>query len=322
MKYFLNLQIAILTAKWRPDFGRPLSPTDVLLAEDVTKEHKGSAVILLTLKGIISAKELRVLLTKNVIEHRHPKNPKQLQFPELKQYQTKHLGFIFYRNDPDFKIENYIHPDVSQQRDPDFRSYETILETVSYRPYPPKRSAWEMFVLPNYKDPKLRYDDDDKEPKTLVVLRIHHTQIDGYSLLSVLITGLGRKASYVTPKPKTLRNTEVLNVSNPLPKFIEGFVNLQKGYLHNMSFKRWLVSSNRNPQSVGKVHHRMCPPISKDLVKKIAQRYDVRIPAVLMAIVTQNLERVMSKSGNLPSHAFASYGIPMPNHPGSLSLHV
>ncbi|CAL8116154.1 unnamed protein product [Orchesella dallaii] len=313
-------QVAIYTAKFRSDFGEPLSPTDVVLSEDVTKKHTGSAMVTMTLKGIISASELRILFMKNVIERRLPENGNQLQFPELKQYQVNHLGFLFYKNDPDFKIENYIHPDINQEDDADFRCYNTIIETVSYRPYPPKRSAWEMFVLPNFKDPTILSSYVNSEPVTLVILRMHHSQIDGFSCLSMLITGLGQKASYVTPKPGTLQNTEVFRWYNAIPKVVEGFVNLQLRYLHNIKFKQF--AATRNPNAVGKVHHRICPPVPKEAVKKIAQKYCVRLPAVLMALVAHNLAKVLGQSEIMPESAYASYGIPMPNHPGKLTNHV
>ncbi|ODM87393.1 hypothetical protein Ocin01_19289 [Orchesella cincta] len=203
----------------------------------------------MTLKGIISADEMRTLFVKTVLEKRQPQNPKLLQFPELKQYQTKHLGFLFYRNDPNFKIENYIHEDISQKDDPDFRSLETILENVSYRPYPRKGVHGKCSWCQIFKDPKFQ---PNSEPTTLLVLRIHHTQIDGYSLLNVLVKGLAQKAT----------------------RAIEG----------------------RNPKAVGKVFQRLTQPIPINLVKKVAHRYNVRVPAVLMALVGQNLTKIFEKS--------------------------
>ncbi|ODM87411.1 hypothetical protein Ocin01_19271 [Orchesella cincta] len=250
--------IAIQIAKWRPDFGEILSTTDVLLSEDVTKKHRGSAMITLALKGIISADEMRTL------------------------------------NDPNFKIENYIHEDISQKDDPDFRSLETILENVSYRPYPSKRSAWEMFLVPNFKDPKFQ---PNSEPTTLLVLRIHHTQIDGYSLLNVLVKGLAQKATYVTPKPTTLENTDVFNFFNSIPKFIEGFVGGQTRYLHNLRFRRAI--EDRNPKAIQR--QSSCSTDGHGWT---------------------NLTKIFEKSEKVPKTAYASYGVPMPNHPGRLTNHV
>ncbi|ODM87390.1 hypothetical protein Ocin01_19292 [Orchesella cincta] len=132
--------------------------------------------------------------------------------------------------------------------------------------------------------------------------------------------GLAQKATYVTPKPTTLENTDVVNFFNSVPKFIEGFVGGQTRYLHNLRFRRAI--EDRNPKAVGKVYQRLTQPITINLVKKVAHRYNVRVPAVLMAMVGQNLTKIFEKSEKVPKTAYASYGVPMPNHPGRLTNHV
>ncbi|ODM88842.1 hypothetical protein Ocin01_17840 [Orchesella cincta] len=116
-----------------------------------------------------------------------------------------------------------------------------------------------------------------------------------------------------------LSTTDVL-LSEDVTKKHRGFVGGQTRYLHNLRFRRAI--EGRNPKAVGKVFQRLTQPIPINLVKKVAHRYNVRVPAVLMALVGENLTKIFEKSEKVPKTAYASYGVPMPNHPGRLTNHV
>ncbi|CAL8087566.1 unnamed protein product [Orchesella dallaii] len=192
-------QTVILLAKiYRSDFGNILPPLDTLMGEEdyTINTPKTSLVCTLKLKGDLSGQELCTLFNRTVLEAtiKTSSQPKKTvpRYPELKQCQVDFMGYKFWKNDTNFKLETHIFEQKFQTTDLISNIHEEALNKL----YKRKQSPWEIIVIRNYHE-----KDETDSKKTVLVARFHYSMADAKSILKLLVECLGQK-------PITFPNTQ------------------------------------------------------------------------------------------------------------------
>ncbi len=152
------------------------------------------------LSNKLTLEEARQLALDKLINKPANANGCQLEYPELQQYYTKRLGFLFYKWNRDFHIENHVNLYSSKDLLPfpetdivNDNKLMRIWESMMTRPYARKQSPWEWLLIPNY----VSYHDigekheiignSEKEQQSIWIIRVHHGLCDGASIYKLLL---------------------------------------------------------------------------------------------------------------------------------------
>lgn len=186
--------VVILLAKvFRPDLGEPLNGQSCIFVNDLfsNKPPRCNIVVCITIKGHLSREEVRnQMILKNWIEATDKKSG-DLTYKKFQQYPVRWLGFTFYKNTfKTFDVDKhfYFHTFLGGAKlnyvsEDDVTDFTEELINASFRP---RSSPWELHLVHNYKNPKICSDSE----LSLLILKIHHSLADGYSIFSALSEGL------------------------------------------------------------------------------------------------------------------------------------
>lgn len=142
----------------------------------------------LVLDGVLEEAELKNRFQNEVIEFRDSK--KGAVYKRLRQKHIKRFGYIFFIPDENFTIDNHIRTMNIPLNE------ESVLEFVkkeTLAPFKPSSSLWEIILVPNF----------NGENKTLLFFRVHHTFMDGFSILSIFKRGCGESLVSTSPTQAT-----------------------------------------------------------------------------------------------------------------------
>ncbi|CAL8093985.1 unnamed protein product [Orchesella dallaii] len=331
--------VAISTGKLRPSLGKILTPMDLITFENFhpDKAPKGSLVATALLEEDITVESVQRLFKDSLSQS---SSNFQLLQPKLQQYQSYWLGFAFWKNDPDFQIQNH----VVEYSNPvnNLGSVAEVHEHLLNKTFVPKRSPWELLVLRNCNfyqtssaqrsctpmhncNPEVVGDpnNNNRQGQTLLALRIHHTLGDGISVLKLFVQGLGKKTLVkATPKLTTRSVKDNLVLLSTLP-FSIGEECLKFWY-HTLYYCR---SHLRLLRAMDSKRARKVVAITELMsmseVKSIAKESGVTFSAVILTIITCSLRKlIIRKEGKgqeivLPT----GYILPVDGHPNELANH-
>ena len=156
--------------------------SSVFAADDITGSPKATIVVHVTVDGLTDLNGLQGKVLSEMI-HRTKESADTLLYPELQQYAVQFMGFSFWRQESNFKIEDH----VWECFDPfaEFRSKDLneIHEKLIRKPFRAKRSPWEFILL-------LGRNVDPEDEDVHIFFRFHHCLSDGFSILQLLMTEL------------------------------------------------------------------------------------------------------------------------------------
>ncbi|CAL8085287.1 unnamed protein product [Orchesella dallaii] len=109
------------------------------------------------------------------------------RYPELQQYVESWMGFLFWKQDPEFQLQNHLkthhlHSDTEMEE-----HYCSFIEDLINKTFVPKRSPWEIYIVPNYQNELYEIQN---EVNTLLAIRFHHSLADGFSIFHAVIEHL------------------------------------------------------------------------------------------------------------------------------------
>ncbi|CAL8138659.1 unnamed protein product [Orchesella dallaii] len=240
-------------------------------------------------------------------------------YPELKQYVDYFMGFMFWKPDTEFNLKNHLKSHTLWETNIENQSIIEqkvcqFLEELLNKPFTPKRSPWEFYIINNYRNEQLK-NQGVHEEMTLIVLRVHHALADGFSLAYAVIGDLfetpEQKNALPIPKPKSfwemmlLVFTAIFRFPYELTNFI-GLVYHPRTPLHTTDERRGckLLYERNDAFPVQRI---------KEIKRKLGVSFSgVLLTAISAAVAKSQHELQRKKGGNFKSIERTPFGIPLP----------
>lgn len=294
-----------------------------------------SVTMILKLSKNLTLEAARQLALDKMVNKTVNGNDCQLEYPELRQYYTKRLGFLFYKWDRDFKIENHVNLYSSKNHlgypETDIINENKLMRIWEYmmtKPYTKKRSSWEWFLLPSHVSHQNMEKTEgiignnaalSKEQATTCILRIHHGLCDGASIYKLLLA--------LTDNGETNLSKDIIAFQKA-PKFMDLVFNLTGFFCGPTSIIKRLSKGLDfyNPlhpplgKKTGKIHI-VKTALDLQTVKNIRHAHlDVSIHSVLIAAFTGGVRNFLLANGHSIPLSPIRLGIPFPKPGHSLKL--
>lgn len=163
-RYILeNVVVPLFFSK---SLGQAVVPTSIMFATeflDSTKAPRCAIVSNFVIEGHIPFSEVQEEILKKWINE-----PGGKAFPEFQQYIDSWMGFLFWHKDNQFHLNNHVfHHRIPKGNGVDESEKWVCAKTEELlnKPFPPKRSPWEVHVIENY----VNGDLSDKKMTAFVV---------------------------------------------------------------------------------------------------------------------------------------------------------
>jgi hypothetical protein len=335
------------------DLGKMLSFTSSFFAADnLYKQPRANIVSICTLEGTLDLAHFRNLWRTNVMEATIPSDRANegttikveeeeagptLLYPELTQYIYNWGGYVFWKEDLNFNLNEHIntlHLNYSNTQNGDSESdikevdaTEEILlselrEDLINRPWVRNKPLWEIFLIPVASG-----------NKTFLIIRCHHCLADGYAILNLFISSLCKNSEFDNPMRRTKRERPGLLEMFTWVLFLpfRGAYALAEHACMALTysiFRTKLIrssskkeSNNKEPLFLLKTIH----PISVKVLKQIKTAYGVSFASVLHSLETaivQQLLRLKDEVDDFPQSVSSVCVFPLKGHPLTLTNHL
>jgi hypothetical protein len=293
--------VAILTAKFMPSLGRPLSPQSAIFARDDLYGKPGHSLAL--------SVGYNGNLSKSQVEKRFKEVIEADQFPELKQYLSRWMGFYFWEQDKNFSLEEHL-----TYCEDEIKTFEELDEkrcALVDKPFVMGKSLWEAVFYPNCKI-------EGSSIKTISIIRIHHTMADGYSILKIANAMTDDKNLFqYLAVPKSPKRGFIARIWFVFRLFVRGPVDVVRAIRESgKEQNEWKASQNR---MLG-YGHRATSDVPLAKVVEIGTKHGVRTTAVLFAALAGGVRKHMELCGTeIPESFTLMYFLPLPSHPDYLT---
>lgn len=264
------------------------------------------------LAGKLDIPQVIKALTENII--------KPGKFPELTQKIVRKFGYHFWYSIKDsFKVEDhvrYLKPECPNMPLTREELRNLTANKLGRLPFDPNRSPWEILVVPNY------IDDRDPEVRSVVIQRVSHCLMDGYSIVNFMQS--------CASKPWKMFGDDCLNKNqSKFEKLFECALLLCTGPYHFL--KMFVFSNDRNDFVKNgctidndEIWLSQCTPsVSAKRLKSVKNLHGVSMSSLITTLIAQATYNCMKSSG-MPLNTNRIHGMlsfPLPGHPGTLTNH-
>lgn len=187
---FVRKCVSVCAKIFRKDLDSMISPCSSILAnDDLYGIPNHNTVVWFILKGRVSIGSIQSTIYEKVLNKTDSKG--QFMYPQLRQFPTHFYKFLFWKNDEDFKIENYIYLYDRAKDDNRFWSQEDLVEiqrNLFRKQWTRHHSPWEIFLIPNFRPINSTYRYG--EMKTVMFLRFHECLGDSFSWLQLFVMNI------------------------------------------------------------------------------------------------------------------------------------
>ncbi|CAL8130749.1 unnamed protein product [Orchesella dallaii] len=321
-----------LLSKWAKYYSNgaiiePVSASGNMFAPELhpSKIHRPprcAVVTTITLKGCLTVEEVfKKVKTQWLGEYKG----RPSRYPELTYYADSWFGFMFWKKDFQFKLENHIHSfKIVGKTEPEIEEeVRSLTEQLLNKPFPPRRSPWEGFVI--------QIDSNNGHKlKTKIVLRLHHALADGYSITAALVEGLAG-----VPLSEVAVNTSKSGVPKKRESLVDNliyygvFFPLRVCY-DATSFFSWMHATKTpwhvvDEEKKWEQLYERSDVIPIENIKGIKNRFGVSFTGVLLSCVSAGISKHMNKKlkGNQKFNSISVATIlPLSHHPDKLTNHL
>jgi hypothetical protein len=314
--------LVISVAKFvRPDLS-VMHPRSSILAQTDSLDNPQSTIVIQTLfDGQIPYKEFCDVFRSRVLDAKLKCG--KLRYPELRQYMVDWMGFVFFRDIHDFKLEDYVNLHESDKNlNSKKGDLDQICQCLLTKPFDKTKSPWEIVIVNGV------INSASTSKETAIILRASHFLGDGYSWLKMLMvllqneyeTRLNSTPKYhLKPNPKD-NYTACESYVNPRfwVAIWRELTNVAATALDSRSM--WKVASRfkAGKYSMGKFRK----PIDVNMVKKVKELGKVRFSSVIYAAIAGAVRKMgLKRKDILPPFVKCILPIPMPGHPDGLANH-
>lgn len=166
-----------------------VAPLSNLFAVDKLHSNPTSTLILGSVyEGTISIDFVCQLIAEKWLEKRDSWGFRY--YPELRQGLVSWVGYTFWQNDPSFHLDNHVK--ILNETQSYFKREELkdLFVKIANEPFKEQRSPWEILIIPHYIDYSSAATVPEKQ-LTLILFKVHHALLDGFSMLNLGQNDLG-----------------------------------------------------------------------------------------------------------------------------------
>jgi hypothetical protein len=273
-----------------------------------------------TVEGALRISELRDIFCSRVLYAHMPNNRNNngehiLRYPELQEYEFPWLGYIFWRKESNFKMEDHIslHPNVLHSDEEVFQFGNSLVSS----PFERAKSPWKLILVHSDRN------NNPNEVFSTIFLKIHHSLGDGMSVLKVL-NFLSDGNNFIVAKPSSRGE---LGQSGRMLAFWRGATTLvcapYQLFVHSFQpnpSNPWQLKEGAGPKIMGSSSSAFLKiPIQN--IKDIKNMNKTSFAGVLLAAIAGSIRTAMLENGNVDpmlDSIQATIPLPVPGHPSKL----
>ncbi|CAL8104194.1 unnamed protein product [Orchesella dallaii] len=306
------------------DLEKLVTNKGVLIGRDFSEwdtKPSHSIVVVLKAKGKCDPELLKHHVLRTNVRKWDVKK-ERLEYPELQQYCTLRLGYLFFKWDRKFDISNHVKLYKSREIHEgtvvtDERVQE-IWEKVTRRAYKPKTSPWEILIIQNY-DPngKIKNIEEleklpEDERHSVFILRMHHSLFDGFSIYRLLLS-LTDQGLSLWEKETTRAVSKHFKLFLNAKALLCGPTSLTKVGLHGLDFYHGL--HHGHGRLTGK-YSIATSVLDINVIKNASKLHKVSFHAILIGAISGGMRKYLLKNGlSIPLQPIRlGMPIPQPNH--------
>jgi hypothetical protein len=321
--------VVLLAKVFRPDLASILSPSSAVFAQnDSLEDPKCSVVLPIVFDGEIGIQEFRDAFRTRILEHKTaPSSGELLTYAKLQQCLTDWMGFKFWKEIKDFKLEDYIkiHPDDLLVRDEVVLNEDEDLITklsadLVTKPYDKTKSPWEFLLVPKLQT------GQRTGTTTALIFRFHHALCDGYSILQLSMLLFGIKIAPTTTVaviPKQQKSHRGSSLSGSGITFALKFLHKLSQVLL-LSFDNsslWKLADHKKTGKLNIQASKVFAPCGH--IKAVKNHHQVSFSSVIYASLTGAIRKISLKKGmQLPEKMPLMLPLLKEGHPGGLVNHL
>ena len=309
--------VVIMARIFRPDLRKAITGIQAAMSlERIYTRPKLNILVYYVAEGTVTKTQFSSCFQQRVLNC--TRNDGKLMYPELRQYRTTFLNYFFLKDDPHFDLKNHIRDydyggSLALPQSCDESDLQRVMGGLLAAPWKKGRSPWEILIVNNYKE-------DGNKVRTAIVVRLHHSLADGYSILKITLRLMNSMESAI-PQPNfermSMLGTYAQIFTVPFKAIYYSAVSLIDGYDSKHAWHLTDVKHSRQYNSC------IVKRIPVKMVKEIRRRYGVNYNAVLAAVACGAVRRVMNNAGQLVPKSMAVFTpLPLPNHPDGLVIHA
>lgn len=313
-----RLVVQYLVKKWDPKIFKMISGLSAVLVGQ-NPYSKPEFVLL-------AAFPLKSKVDRNqVIKVIHTKLLKYNQFPELSQKIVRKLGYNFWcKTDRKISAESHVRflnskcPEMPMTRN---SALQHASRNLLIEQFPSDRSPWEIILVPNV------FDETDPTNRSLVILRVHHCLMDGFSIIAFL------KKCAVKPwkQYKTFQNIDRSKTSkwHNLLQMIELIITgpylvLQQVLLSNdnSEFIKMVFSKQQQNKAMSIFVGKESPRISMERFQNVKKLHGVNVSSIMITMGMEAIAKFIRKRfDQVEKNMFLQMSHPVTAHPGGMTNH-
>lgn len=331
---------------------KPVTPLGNVFATEFLRNYPPRNVIVsnFVIEGSMDRNEILKLVHTKWIQAKEDTAKEsckedQLKYPELQQYIDYWMGFLFWRQDNEFDLNNHVYfHEIPNEKDTDAHSESwlcSLIESLLNKPFAPKRSPWEIHVVEKYQNSELVQDSNNNTRKdengmksvemTAFVLRFHHGLADGFSLLYAVMEGLFglnvSEVSLATPQDSDVpleegkRKESCLTTYLKFPWRLVYDVGAFSDMILSKKWTPWHVPDRKKKwmQIYGRSK---LIPIQK--LKDIKNFFGVSFTGTVLSCIAAGVQKSLDDTTgpDFPQEITALSPLPLPGHPKRFRNHV
>ena len=314
--YLLRVIVKLLAHICRPDLDKMLSPRGNLFAVEYSEMFSKRCRCALYVTHVIDSNmdipQFQKYFHDHVIQRTDPGSGK-LHSPELQQTITSWLGYLFWKWDEDFKVENHVKAYDGPYKTEGMTEEDIpeLMKELATKPFEPGRSPWEFWILNNTRLKR----DPNGNPKTILLFRAHHSMADGFAITRLLVEDIAR-VPMTTPAIKK----EKPGLLSQLVKLIKAPYELISLSIHSWDFNDW-----HKPERAltGKLNMAVSEAVPVEYIKEIKRQHGTSFHAVIQAAFAGAIRKHMiDQNMKVPRNLHCMVPLPMPGHPTKLRNHM
>lgn len=262
-------------------FGRPLSGDDVARLHMERRDNPMTITAIVWLRAPLSLAALEAVVRERLLAR-----------PRFRDRVVEHtLAGPRWEPDPDFDLRAHLHH-LALPVAPHETALEELVEDLASAPLDPRIPLWQMHLVDGVGD------------GCALIVRVHHVIADGLALVDVLLGLTDERVSNWTPPsvPPSARRGALASLA-PLVSLAS------------------LALSRREPATTltapHHAHKRLAwsRPMALSTLKAIAKRRGVGVTAIILALVTGSLRRVLEARGELTPSMVVRAMVPLSVRP-------
>jgi hypothetical protein len=275
-------------------------------------EVKGILVVLeMDIEGGVDLEEFKADFMEKIINLRKENH---LVYPELRQIFTQWMGYLFWKNVPNFSIDDHViwwnkSQLNSKGNEEDVNAdLNQIRKEMLLKEFPPNKPIWDLHLVEHGKNTKMFF-------------RWHHSYFDGISCIK-LFSRIFSNGPDIVPNTRIFikKNLNPARLIRKFWKFIKTPYLYAEFLTDNLMFYTfdwiWNVPREDGQFNMEGIRLGQSKYIPLEKLRETAGEHQVNVNSVVLAGISGGIQRFMLETGfNMRNNPGMTFVSARPNHP-------